>query len=146
MRRYLRPDFGLDGWRIDVANMTGRYGATDRNRDVAEAVRNAVLEERPDAYLVGEHFHDFLDDLDGAGWQGVMNYSGFTKPIWSWLNTGRLPLDNWMGIPWDGWPRRAGLLGRGLDAEFLGRRMAAPHREHEHHLQPRFAPDPHDHR
>lgn len=108
VRRYLRPDVGLDGWRIDVANMTGRYGATDRNRAVAVAIRQAVLQERPDAYLLGEHFHDFLSDLDGAGWQGVMNYAGFTKPLWSWLNHGSLPLDNWMGVPWQGWPRLPG--------------------------------------
>lgn len=106
--RYLRAPFDMAGWRIDVANMTGRYGAVDRNREVAEAVRSAVSAERPDAYLVGEHFHDFMPDLDGAGWQGVMNYAGFTKPIWSWLTTGELPLDNWMGIPWPGWPRLPG--------------------------------------
>jgi alpha-glucosidase len=108
VRRFLRPDFGLDGWRIDVANMTGRYGATDRNRDVAVAIRQTVLRERPDAYLLGEHFHDFLGDLDGAGWQGVMNYAGFSKPIWSWLTGGRLSQDNWMGVPRDGWPRLPG--------------------------------------
>ena len=26
-RRWLRPPFNLDGWRVDVANMTGRRGA-----------------------------------------------------------------------------------------------------------------------
>ena len=25
-RRWLEPPYALDGWRIDVANMTGRYG------------------------------------------------------------------------------------------------------------------------
>lgn len=105
IRRYLRDDFGLDGWRIDVANMTGRYGAIDRNHEVARAVRATVYGERPDAYLVGEHFHDFLSDLDGSGWQGVMNYAGFTKPIWSWLVRDGLPLDNWMGVPRAGWPQ-----------------------------------------
>lgn len=107
LRRYLRPPFGLDGWRIDVANMTGRYGAIDRNHEVARAVRATVEEERPDAYLVGEHFHDFTGDLAGDGWQGVMNYAGFTKPVWSWV-CGQLPLDNWMGVPWPGWPRQPG--------------------------------------
>ena len=32
---------GLDGWRIDVANMTGRHGAIDVNVEVARAVREA---------------------------------------------------------------------------------------------------------
>jgi alpha-glucosidase len=108
LRRYLRPEFGLDGWRIDVANMTGRNGALDVNQAVARAVRAAVAAERPDAYLVGEHFHDFTTDLPGDGWQGVMNYAGFTKPIWSWLSRGGLPADDWMGIPWPGWPNRPG--------------------------------------
>ncbi|MEE3919647.1 alpha-amylase family glycosyl hydrolase [Micromonospora sp. BRA006-A] len=27
LRRWLRPPYGLDGWRVDVANMTGRRGA-----------------------------------------------------------------------------------------------------------------------
>lgn len=105
VRKYLQEPFGLDGWRIDVANMTGRHGADDFNRDVAQAVRRTVLQENPEAYLVGEHFHDFRPDLDGSGWQGVMNYAGFTKPLWSWLVRPDLPVDNWMGIPWSGWPQ-----------------------------------------
>ena len=108
IRRYLRPPFGLDGWRIDVANMTGRFRDVDLNHEVAREIRRVVAEERADAYLVGEHFLDFRDDLPGDGWQGVMNYAGFTKPLWQWLTRAQMPVDNWMGLPWRGWPRLPG--------------------------------------
>ena len=108
VRRYLRPPFNLDGWRIDVANMTGRQGADDLNTEVAREVRRAVATERPDGYLVGEHFHDFTGDSPGDGWHGVMNYAGFSKPLWTWLARPDLPIDHWLGIPWPGWPRLPG--------------------------------------
>ena len=72
---------GLDGWRVDVANMTGRFGDVDVNADVARAVREAAGE----APVVAEHFHDFRPDLGGGGWTGVMNYAGFLRPVWNWL-------------------------------------------------------------
>jgi alpha-glucosidase len=74
-------DFGLDGWRIDVANMTGRLRDIDVNADAARTLREAA----GDAPLISEHFHDFRGDLDGRGWNGTMNYAGFSKPVWSWL-------------------------------------------------------------
>jgi alpha-glucosidase len=74
-------DFGLDGWRIDVANMTGRRGADDFARDAARVLRDAV----GDALLIAEHGHDFRHDLAGDGWHGAMNYSGFLRPVWWWL-------------------------------------------------------------
>jgi alpha-glucosidase len=80
-RRWL--DFGLDGWRVDVANMTGRLGAIDVNAEAARTLREAA----GDALLVSEHFHDFRGDLDGRGWHGTMNYSGFAKPAWYWLGS-----------------------------------------------------------
>lgn len=83
IRTWLRA--GLSGWRIDVANMTGRHGEQDHNLDVARWVREAAVAERADAYLVAEHFYDYSPDLPGDGWHGVMNYSGFTKPVWTWL-------------------------------------------------------------
>ncbi len=83
--RWLRPPFALDGWRIDVANMTGRLGALDINHEVARAVRSTAEAERADALVIGEHNHDASGDVDGDGWQGTMNYSGFSWPIWSWL-------------------------------------------------------------
>jgi len=83
--RWMRPPVGLDGWRIDVANMTGRLGGIDVNHDVARAVRRTAEAERSDAWVIGEHNHDASADLDGDGWHGTMNYSGFSWPVWSWL-------------------------------------------------------------
>jgi alpha-glucosidase len=102
-RRWL--DFGLDGWRIDVANMTGRFRDVDVNAEAARTLRDAA----GDAPLISEHFHDFRPDFDGRGWNGTMNYSGFAKPVWYWLGK-----DEWAtgaqavatmrrfraGIPW----------------------------------------------
>jgi len=90
-RRWLRD--GLDGWRIDVANMTGRHGAYDANRAVARAARAAIEAERDDALLIAEHGHDFRPDLQGGGWHGTMNYAGFLRPVWSWLRRADLPED-----------------------------------------------------
>ncbi|MFD6178713.1 MULTISPECIES: glycoside hydrolase family 13 protein [unclassified Isoptericola] len=83
--RYLREPFALDGWRVDVANMTGRRGSADRAHAVARALRARILAERPDGALVAEHFHDASGDLAGDGWHANMNYAGFTRPAWSWL-------------------------------------------------------------
>ena len=81
-RRWL--DEGLDGWRIDVANMIGRHRDLDVNRDVAHWAR----ERSGGKLLLAEHGHDFRPDLDGLGWHGVMNYAGFLRPVWWWLNGG----------------------------------------------------------
>jgi alpha-glucosidase len=80
-RRYLEPPFDLDGWRIDVANMVGRFRGLDLNRDVSRWARREV----GSGLLLAEHGHDFRSDLDPHGWHGVMNYSGFLRPLWTWL-------------------------------------------------------------
>lgn len=83
--RWLRPPFGLDGWRIDVANMTGRYRDDDHAHAVARALRTTMRGINPDAALVAEHFHDASADLVVGGWHVNMNYSAFTRPAWTWL-------------------------------------------------------------
>jgi alpha-glucosidase len=85
IRRWLAPPYSLDGWRVDVANMTGRYGAVDDNQEVARGIRAAMFADNPQSLLVAEHTHDFTPDTPGDGWHGAMNYGGFTKPVWTWL-------------------------------------------------------------
>ncbi|CAN5386473.1 maltodextrin glucosidase [soil metagenome] len=83
--RWLQAPFNLDGWRIDVANMTGRYAVTDLNHLVATTIRATMAQVRPDSLLIAEHCHDGSGDLMGSGWHGTMNYAGFTRPVWTWL-------------------------------------------------------------
>ncbi|GAB7193486.1 maltodextrin glucosidase [Kineococcus sp. NUM-3379] len=92
----------LDGWRIDVANMTGRNGAQDLTHDVARELRRtlaaAAAETGRDGWLLAEHGHDASADLAGDGWHGTMNYAGFTRPVWSWLVRDS-PLEDFLGVP-----------------------------------------------
>jgi alpha-glucosidase len=85
--RYLSPPFGLDGWRVDVANMAGRQAHVDVNGDLARAMRATMAQVRPDLYLVAEHCHDAHTDLVGDGWHGTMHYAGFADPVWRWLTS-----------------------------------------------------------
>ncbi|HWC21451.1 MAG TPA: glycoside hydrolase family 13 protein [Flexivirga sp.] len=105
VRRWLQY---YDGWRVDVANMTGRCGAVDVNHDVARHLAEQIRAERPDAMLIGEHNHDAGPDLDRGGWQGAMNYAGFTRPLWTWLRGPELESADFMGEP-GGVPRRGGV-------------------------------------
>jgi alpha-glucosidase len=100
--QWLKPPYEADGWRIDVANMTGRSGDVDLAHDVARALRETIREtERTTgrgAWLVAEHGHDATRDLSGDGWHGTMNYAGFTRPLWAWLADPASDL-NWLGLP-----------------------------------------------
>lgn len=115
--RWLRPPFGLDGWRVDVANMTGRHGAVDLAHDVARTMRTTLAQVRPDAVLVGEHFHDASADLAGDGWHGVMSYSAFARPVWGWL----APDGWWLAEVPARMPRRTGAAMRDAMVDFAAR-------------------------
>lgn len=96
-----------DGWRVDVANMTGRQGGEDRNHEVAATLRREVMAVRPDAMFLAEHSHDATGDMDRDGWQGTMYYAGFARPLWTWLRGDSLDLPDFLGVP-GGVPRRDG--------------------------------------
>lgn len=102
--RWLSEPVNADGWRIDVANMTGRFGQVDLNHQVAQDMRATMAEVEADTgrqlWLVAEHGHDASRDLEGTGWHGTMSYVGFTRPLWSWLSHPD-PADGltWLGIP-----------------------------------------------
>lgn len=85
IRNWLRPPYSADGWRVDVANMLARQGPSQLGVEISRALREAVKKVRPDAYLLGENFFDASAQLQGDQWDGVMNYSGFTHPLWFWI-------------------------------------------------------------
>jgi len=96
MRRWLRPPFAIDGWRIDVANMLGRQGPHNLGHKIGRGIRRALKAEQPEAYLLGEHFFDGTPHLQGNELDATMNYQGFTFPVWRWLSAGAArsnPLD-----------------------------------------------------
>ncbi|WP_432494536.1 glycoside hydrolase family 13 protein [Kineococcus auxinigenes] len=105
--RWSRPPFSLDGWRIDVANMTGRYGDQDLAGDVARELRRTLAaagaQTGREQWLLAEHGHDASGDLSGDGWHGTMNYTGFTRPVWTWLTPGEDGPDA-HGLPYPGAP------------------------------------------
>ncbi|HRA00853.1 MAG TPA: maltodextrin glucosidase [Thermoflexales bacterium] len=85
MRYWLRAPFRIDGWRLDVANMMGKQGATQLGHKIGRAIRRAIKREKPDAYLLGEHFFDGTPHLQGDELDASMNYRGFTFPLLNWL-------------------------------------------------------------
>jgi alpha-glucosidase len=90
VRRWLRPPYAIDGWRLDVANMLGRCGRVQLGDEVLRELRAAVKETSADAYLLGEHFFDTTGLLQGDQLDGVQNYHGFHFPLLRWL-TGHEP-------------------------------------------------------
>lgn len=89
--RWLKPPFNLDGWRIDVGNMTGRHGRDDLNYEVAKIIRERVTELNSDALLLAESTSDASADFQGETWHGAMTYTNFTRPVWQWLSRGEWP-------------------------------------------------------
>lgn len=84
--KWLKPPYSIDGWRIDVANMTGRLGDVDLNAEVRQLLRRTMSETSPDTILLGESTNDAASDLQGDGWHGAMTYPSFTRPVWGWLS------------------------------------------------------------
>ncbi len=105
--KWLEPPYSLDGWRIDVANMTGRYLAEDLNEEVRQTVRETMIDINPDTILLGESTNDATSDFQGDGWHGAMTYANFTRPLWGWLST---PGEtNWFyGLPYGRLPQYTG--------------------------------------
>lgn len=91
VRRWLEPPYSLDGWRVDVVNMTGRHNEVDLSAEIGQGVRGAAVAVRDDAVLVAEQGHDPRVELRPGAWHGTMAYAGFTRPVWTWLRGDTLP-------------------------------------------------------
>lgn len=83
--KWLKAPFKIDGWRIDVANMTGRIRDEDMYGEVAKIVRQTMVSVNPDTIMLGEYTGDAAYEVQGDGWQGAMTYANFTRPLFRWL-------------------------------------------------------------
>lgn len=64
--RYWIEEFDIDGWRLDVANEVDHAFWRD--------FRQVVKQAKPDAYILGEIWHDSMPWLQGDQFDAVMNY------------------------------------------------------------------------
>lgn len=85
LRHWMKPPYSIDGWRLDVQNTQARQGATQLGNKVGRILRKAIKTENPEAYIFGENFYDATSHLQGDELDGIMNYNGFTIPLWRWL-------------------------------------------------------------
>lgn len=99
VKQWLTPKYGMAGWRIDVGNMTGRLGADDMHDEVMHGIRKAMDEVKDDAWLVAENGDFIASDLNGFGWHGAMNYQGFMRPVWNWINVNTTIGGGFQGLP-----------------------------------------------
>ena len=60
-------DFGVDGWRLDVAEEI-------KDESFWQEFRRVVKRANPDAYIVGEIWHEATEWLRGDRFDAVMNY------------------------------------------------------------------------
>lgn len=99
VKKWISPKFGMAGWRIDVGNMTGVQGAENHHVEVMQGIRKAMNEVNPDTWLVAENGDFLASDLDGLGWHGAMNYQGFMRPFWNWINRNPEITGGFQGLP-----------------------------------------------
>ena len=99
VKKWLSPKFGMAGWRIDVGNMMGRLGEEELHDEVMHGIRAAMDEANPDAWLIAENGDFVASDLNGFGWHGAMNYQGFMRPMWNWINQNSSIGGGFQGLP-----------------------------------------------
>ena len=78
-------ELGVDGWRLDVPFEITTEGFWQEFRDRVKAIN-------PEAYIVGEIWHDASHWLDGTQFDGVMNYL-FTGPTIAFTAGDRVVMD-----------------------------------------------------
>lgn len=140
---WLKPPYSLDGWRIDVANMTGRHGDEDLNADVRQTIRRTMIDVNPDTILLAESTNDASGDFQGDAWHGAMTYANFTRPLWGWLSEPASPAGGGLGMTMDAIPTYGGQqfydAHRQFSAGFPWRTRLANMNALDTHDTPRFA-------
>ncbi|WP_370452272.1 glycoside hydrolase family 13 protein [Cohnella sp. AR92] len=79
--RYWVEEIGIDGWRLDVAN--------EVDHEFWREFRKTVKAVNPDAYILGEIWHDSMPWLQGDQFDAVMNYP-FTNAVLDFFAKGKI--------------------------------------------------------
>lgn len=79
--RYWIEEVGIDGWRLDVAN--------EVDHAFWREFRRTVKDVNPEAYILGEIWHDSMMWLQGDQFDAVMNYP-FTDAVLDFFTKGGL--------------------------------------------------------
>ena len=82
---WVGPEFGADGWRLDVAADLGL--SPEFNHRFWKDFRNSVKAANRDAVILAEVYGDSSAWLGGNEWDTIMNYDAFFDPV-SWFLTG----------------------------------------------------------
>ncbi|MCZ4371000.1 maltodextrin glucosidase [Vibrio diazotrophicus] len=85
IKHWLRPPYSIDGWRFDVIHMLGEGSGAINNAYYVKQFRDSVKQENQQAYVLGEHFFEATQWLQGDQEDGAMNYYGFAHPVRAWL-------------------------------------------------------------
>ncbi len=118
MKTYLASPYNIDGWRLDfpqALDSGGNGGSDATNHQITQELRSAVKSANSNADILGEYWGDaspWLDD--GAEWDNVMNYNGFTQPVSEWM----------CGVDYHG--NSASINESSLDSWLLGTRADVP--------------------
>lgn len=83
--RYWIEEFDIDGWRLDVAN--------EVDHQFWREFRQEVKAIKPDAYILGEIWHDSMPWLQGDQFDAVMNYP-FTNSAIDFFAKEKLTAEN----------------------------------------------------
>ncbi|MCR2052961.1 alpha-amylase family glycosyl hydrolase, partial [Actinomyces bowdenii] len=94
---FIEPKIGLDGWRIDAANMVGKYRDSDATSRIISRVWSECRRVNPDAVVIVEHNHDASGLIHRAKFDGIMNYVSVARPLWAWLAD--TPRAGFFGLP-----------------------------------------------
>lgn len=77
---YYIKEYGIDGWRLDVAD--------EVSNDFWRKFRTRVKECNENAVIIGENWHDAYSNLMGEQFDSIMNYS-FTKLCLDYFANGK---------------------------------------------------------
>ena len=79
LKKWLKPPYNIDGWRFDVADVLAKNDDVQLFEEVWREVCDSIREVKKDAFIIGEHWADCSEYLQGDLWNTPMNYFGFGR-------------------------------------------------------------------